>query len=506
MKKKNITVSVMLVFAILIMVNLVSYRVSFRQDLTEDGIYTLSEATRKILKELKQPVTVTAYFSEDLPPDVQRVRNDMVDILVEYNRLSDGKIVYRFVNPNESEELEQEAMQKGVEPLLINVREKDQMKQQKAYLGASLTLGESNESIPFIQPGGAMEYALTTAIKKLSVTDKPYVAMIVGHGEPTLDQLFQVSQSLNILYNFQAFKMDSTVTEIPEQFKTIAIVNPTDSIPDIHFAAFDQFMARGGKVYVGINRVHGDLQNGYGSALNTGLETWLRSKGVVVEEYFVVDANCGSVTVQQVQGMMRYNQQISFPYLPVALKFAEHPVTRGLESVYFPFVSPVLFAGDTTMFRSTPVVFTSDKAAMLRAPQFFDIRKQWGQQDFPQGNIALAAAIEKKEKGEWTPSLFVSGDGDFAINGPREQAQQLMPDNVNLMVNAIDWLSDETGLIDLRTRGIAVRPLDELDDSTKAGLKWLNFLLPILLIVLVGAYRFWRMKAIRIRRMEERYE
>lgn len=507
MKRKNTTVSVLLVLAIIFMINLVSQRISFRQDLTEDGIYTLSKPTKDILKNLQQTVTVTAYFSEDLPPDVQRVRQDMVDMLIEYNRLSGGKIVYRFVNPNESEEIEQEAMQKGIEPVLINVREKDQMKQQKAYLGASLIMGEGNESIPFLQPGGAMEYALTTAIKKLSVSDKPYVAMIVGHGEPTLDQLFQVMQSMSVLYNFQAFKMDSTITDIPDNYKTIAIVNPTDSIPPAHLAAFDRFLNRGGKVYVGINRVNGDLQNAYGSAVTTGLETWLRSKGIEVDEYFVADANCGSVTVQQVQGMMRYSSQVSFPYLPVSLKFADHPVTRGLESVYFPFVSPVLFRGDTSSYRFTPVVFSGEKAAMLRAPQFFDIRKQWTQQDFPQGNIVLAGAVEKKEGSKWEPMMFVAGDGDFAINGPREQAQQLMPDNVNLMVNAIDWLSDETGLIELRTRGIMTRPIDpDLSDSTKTLLKWMNFLLPILLIIVFGIYRFWRMKAIRKRRMEERYE
>ena len=506
MKKKNRYISILLVIAIIVMINLVSERLSFRQDLTEDGIYTLSDATHNILKELKQPVTVTAYFSEDLPPDVQRVRNEMVDILVEYNRLSGGKIVYRFINPNESEELEQEAMQKGIEPVLINVREKDQMKQQKAYLGASLSMGESNEAVPFLQPGGAMEYALTTAIKKLSVTDKPYVAMIVGHGEPTLDQLYQVMQSMTVLYNFQAFKMDSTITEIPEQYKTIAIVNPTDSFPPAHLAAFDNFIARGGKVYIGINRVNGDLQNASGYAVNTGLESWLRAKGIEVDEYFVADANCGSVTVQQVQGMMRYNSQISFPYLPVALKFADHSVSRGLESVYFPFVSPLRFFGDTSLFRYTPVVFSGEKSVLLRAPQYFDIRKQWTQNDFPQSNITLAAAIEKRDSAGWEPWMFVAGDGDFAINGPREQAQQLMPDNINLMVNAIDWLSDETGLIELRTRGIASRPIDAIEDSTKTLLKWFNFLLPILMIIVFGFYRFWRMKVKRVRRMEERYE
>ncbi|PKP18414.1 MAG: hypothetical protein CVU05_13565 [Bacteroidetes bacterium HGW-Bacteroidetes-21] len=144
---------------------------------------------------------------------------------------------------------------------------------------------------------------------------------------------------------------------------------------------------------------------------------------------------------------------------------------------------------------------------MFRAPQFFDIQKQWGKQDFNQKNLVLAASLERKtSKGIFEPYMFVVGDGDFAINGPRGEAQQLMPDNVNLMVNAIDWLTDETGLIDLRTREILSRPIDNLDDATKTILKWMNFMLPVLLIILMGIYRFYRMKHIRKKRMEDRYE
>jgi ABC-type uncharacterized transport system involved in gliding motility auxiliary subunit len=87
--------------------------------------------------------------------------------------------------------------------------------------------------------------------------------------------------------------------------------------------------------------------------------------------------------------------------------------------------------------------------------------------------------------------MVVFGDGDFAVNGEGQGAQQLQPDNVNLMVNAIDWLSDDTGLIELRTKGVTSRPLDaQLEDSTKTLVKYLNFLLPIILIIIYGVIRF----------------
>jgi len=86
--------------------------------------------------------------------------------------------------------------------------------------------------------------------------------------------------------------------------------------------------------------------------------------------------------------------------------------------------------------------------------------------------------------------LVIYSDGDFAINGSGRQAQQLQPDNVNLMVNAIDWLSDDTGLNELRTKTVTSRPINtDLEDDTKTFIKYLNFLLPIVLVILYGIAR-----------------
>ena len=101
--------------------------------------------------------------------------------------------------------------------------------------------------------------------------------------------------------------------------------------------------------------------------------------------------------------------------------------------------------------------------------------------------------------------MVVIANGDFAVNGEGQMAQQLPADNVNLMVNAIDFLSDDTGLIELRTKGISSRPLDATEDGTKTFYKYLNFLLPILLIVAYGFIRVQMKRSQRVRRMEESY-
>ena len=111
---------------------------------------------------------------------------------------------------------------------------------------------------------------------------------------------------------------------------------------------------------------------------------------------------------------------------------------------------------------------------------FSTVQKKWGNTDFTSPKQVVAASFEGMLSGNEEAKMIVIGDGDFAINGQGQQARQLTPDNVNLMVNSIDWLSDDTGLIELRTKGVTNRPLDQIEDGKKTFLKYFNFLLPIL--------------------------
>ena len=500
MKKKNLYITTLLIAAILLVVNLISVKMFYRLDLTEDHSYTLSKATKDILKNLKEPVTVKAYFSKDLPPAIAETRNEFRDMLIEYSNRSKGMLVYEFINPNEDQEKEQEALKDGVQPVMINVREKDQMKQQKAYLGAVITMGDRKEVIPFMQPGGPIEYALSSAIKKLSVTNKPKVGILEGYGCAGMNELGQVLQGLNVLYDVQPLHLSDS-TPVPQDIHTIAIVRPQDSLPQYVFTQLDAFLKRGGNIFVAINRVKGDLQRAYGSVLNTGLESWLLSKGISVAPDFVVDVKCGGVTVQQQQGYFRIATQVSFPYLPLISNFADHPAVKGLETVIMEFVSLLEYTGDSTK-TFTPLAFTSERSNTLPAPLFFDIQKQWTEADFPKKHIPVAGLLEGNFGGSKKGRILVVGDGDFPVN--RGQ-QQINADNANLMVNSIDFLSDDTGLIELRTRGITSRPIKELSDSTRTLLKIVNFVLPLLLVLLYGIYRIWRNRKIRMERMEADY-
>ncbi len=504
MKNRSTIRNFILLFAgVAISVNFLSNRFFLRLDLTEDQRYTLSKATKDILRNLDEPVTVTAYFSKDLPPDIAKIRKDFQELLVEYASRSRGQLVFEFKNPNADEEVEQQAIQNGIQPVVVNVREKDQIKQQKAYLGAVVRLREKQEVIPFMQPGAAMEYALSSAIKKMSVDNKPVIGFIQGHGEPSLAALQQANASLSVLYQTESVTLHDTLP-LSARYETLALINPTDSISPLHLRQLDEHLARGGQLFIAYQRVQGDLGQAMGQSRYTGLEDWLGQKGIQIEDRFLVDANCGAVNVRQQQAGFVFQTSVPFPYFPQISSFEDHPAVKGLEAVLLQFTSAIQYTGDTTV-QFIPLARTSDKTGSVAAPLYFDIQKQWNDADFTLGSQVIAAAFYGKLAGNANSRIILVSNGDFAINGEGQMAVQLPPDNVNLLVNSIDYLSDDTGLIDLRTKGVTNRPLKQVEDSTKALLKYLNFLLPLLLVVLYGVIRLQMNKHRRTKNMEEQY-
>ena len=501
-QKKSMLVYLALVSGIVILVNILASRYFFRIDFTSDKRYTLSTATKDILKELTDPVTITAYFSQGLPPNVEQVRVEFKKLLSEYGTRSRGKVNYEFINPNENQATEQEAMQKGISPVVINVREKDQSVQKKAYLGAVIKYGEKTNVIPLIQPGSAMEYALSSGIKKLVADNKNLVGFIQGHGEATTSMFSQAMPDLSVLNEVEAVNLTDS-TYLPK-YKTLVLIAPTDSIPPEHLKMLDDYLAGGGNMVIGINRVNGDMSQAMGVAVNTGLESWLDKKGIHVNSDFIIDANCGKVSVVQQQGVFSFTTQVVFPYLPIFTHFADHPVTSGLEAVIMQFASSIDYTGDSTL-HFTPLVLSSEKSGTQNTPVYFNVEKNWTNTDFPRKNIVAGALFDGKINSNNNAKMIVFGDGDFAVNGQGQQAKQLSPDNVNLLVNSIDWLSDDTGLISLRTRGVTARMLDQIDDGKKNFLKWLNMLLPVLLIVIYGLLRMQHNRIIRNKRRVEDY-
>ena len=174
-------------------------------------------------------------------------------------------------------------------------------------------------------------------------------------------------------------------------------------------------MAGGGNIFVALNRVSGDLQTGFGSGLSTGLESWLSSKGLHINENFLVDEHCVSATMQQQIGNTIQLSSVAIPYIPRVNRFSEHPITQGLEEVILQFVSTMDFMGDSTT-GFTPLLYSSDLSGTQGTPTYFNFQRRWTMGDFPLKGQVLGGVIEENGPGGMGGKLVVIGDGDFAVN------------------------------------------------------------------------------------------
>ncbi|MBN2522965.1 MAG: Gldg family protein [Bacteroidales bacterium] len=497
--KKNKSVAIALLIGIVILVNYLSNQFFVRLDLTEDNRYTLSSATKDILHNLEEPVTVTAYFSNNLPPQLEQVKRDFRDMLTEYSNRSKGMVEFEFVDPLKDDKLKAQAMQAGIAQTQVQVEEKDQVKAQIAFMGANIQLGEDNEPIPNIYTTAGLEYKLSSAIKKLSITGKPVVGFVQGHGEATLGQIWQAKQALDVLHRTELVNLGDSALDL-NRFNTLAIIGPKDSIPQDQLTKLDQFLDRGGRLFIAMDRSDADLTSEqFSRAVNTGLETWLTKRGIEVNSNVVIDMNCQQGWIQPQPG---YLMQITIPYFIIAQNFGNHPISSGLEQINMNFASSINHSGDSLM-QVTPLIMSSEHSGTKPAEGYINITQQWSEPDFPLSDLTLAAAFEGSIGGSTPTKMVLVGDSDFPIGD--NQQNQAPPDNINFMVNSIDWLSDDTGLVELRTRGATVRPIDDIEDSKRTFLKYLNFFLPVVLALLYGIFRFQRNHIIKLKRMEAGY-
>ncbi len=484
---------------IIIFINVLASRFFFRLDFTADQRYSLSPATENILDNLDEPVTITVYFTEDVEPDIALIREELKDLLVEYKNASGGKLHYEFLDPTEDTKLQRKAHQAGIRPMNTDASDKTQIKIQRIYAGMVVQKGNKMEVIPQIQPGAGLEYTISGSIKKIATVYKPAIGFISGHGEMSLGEIEPIRRNLSELYDLQTVDINDTATNLND-YKTIVILAPRDSLPPGHIQMIDQYMQDGGNMFYACSRVSQDPQTGQGVVFNTGLENWLAEKGVNINKEFLIDFNCGSVPGgEQQMGIVTVRKDVKFPYFPIVNNFSDHLITKGLSKMYLPFTSTIDFTGDSSDVNFLPLVKSSNNSGTQSPPVYFNLQRTWKKSDFPESKLTIAALI--------TGNLFGENQSRAAViaNGVFPMITQV-PSNLVFMINSIDWLSDDTGLIDLRNEAIVSRDLDDdLEEGKIAFLKWLNFLLPIIIIVAYGIIRQQYNRNIRIKRMEEGY-
>ncbi len=508
-KKIQILLQLLLVLAIIIVVNFISVRVFGRIDLTDQKVYTLADASKSLVRSLDDKVTIKAYFTEDLPAPYNNNRRATLDILNEYKAYAGGNLQFEFINPV-GEKAEQETREQGVPPVEVQVVEQYKFQVKRAFLGLVFFYEDKKEVMPVVQNLGALEFDISSTIKRLTTRMKKRIGFTSGHQEPALSSLNNANRV--VMQQFEPVTIDLSKNEpIPTDLAALLVIAPQTKFSESAKYQLDQYLMRGGKIGFLLNKVNANLQMRVGQNIDLGLEDMLEQYGVRLNPDLVRDAQCANIGVMQQIGPFPVQSQIPFPYIPHASNFdRDNPMVKDLRGVMFHFISSI----DTSMATSkgvrTDVLVRSSKQSG-RLTGFFTVDPfhRYSKQDLSESDIPLAAVVhgsfksffaDREPKSSITQSpetrIVVVGDGDFMKD---EILGNL--DNLTFFANIIDYLADDTGLISIRSKNIAIAPLDPVSDGTKQLLKWGNLLLPPFLIIGYGLIR-WRRRVTLKRALE----
>ena len=410
-------------------------------------------------------------------------------------------------------------MNKASSQRFIDVRERDQIQQKRVYFGAIFSYNDQREVIPNIAPGAALEYTIASTIKKLIISEKKILGLVQDHGEPKRNQMNQLMEQLENQYEVRNVRgLDST--QVPPDIDVLMIIAPKESYTENELFSIDQFIMKGGKLIALINRMSVDFQSQFATISNSGIERLMANYGININADLLRDLEGSIIQVQQQRGGFTQVNSVRYPFIPQITNYGNHPITQGLEVTVFPFVSSVNTNNIDTLLKATNLISTSNKAGRDVGYVNINPYRQWKESDFTMANINFGSAIEGKFTSAYLNNdslktaieqstdtkIVVIGDGDFIINSIEESKQQQpqLPDNINLFINSIDWLIDDTGLIGLRTKGITARPLANLGDEEKTTIKLTNLLLPLILVFSLGLFFFRRQQKKRKRWQEQR--
>jgi gliding-associated putative ABC transporter substrate-binding component GldG len=507
---------IIIVVAILIIINLISLNLFSRADWTDNDIYSLSESSKALVGGLNDRLTVKAYFSEDLPAPHNGDARYLKDLLDDYKAYSHGYLQYEFIDPVKSGK-EEEAMGYRIPPLQFNVFRNDKTEFIKGFKGIVLLYGDKQEVIPFVENTYNLEYDLSRAIARLSQTDVPLVAFTTGHGEPDMSTgLSWANQLMQKEFRVQFLDLKN-LKSIPEQVKALFIIAPKDTFSEWEVYLIDQFIMHGGRVAFLIDRFNVDIQSAMVTPVKTGLDSLMYFYGAGIKENLVIDLQCNMVPITRSMGQYRIQSIVNYPfYLAISNINKDNPIVKDLKSIDMLYVSPLDLPGELPAGRDREMLFaSSDQSGLRSLPVEISPEKKYTQDDFGLKDIPLAAVLTGRfesyfndkaipqyegtdtlskdsipEKRDYIEDsrMVVIGNGSFVKDDNRRNTTAFV-----LLLNIADWLTQEKGLISIRSKQVGERVLKVTSDSSRKLVKYINMFAMPFVVVLFGLIR-WRVK------------
>ena len=507
-----------------------------RWDLTDDRHYSLSEATKTLLKQTNAPIEVTLLLDGDLNAGFTRLKKATEELMDEMSVYADLSLT---LPPREGTELQDSL---GLRPIVIHEREQNGKTAQTTIYpyalisykgrGAVVTLlkntrglsGEENLNNSIEQ----LEYAFAEALHRLQQTELPRIAIIEGHGEPDERYVWDLEQTLS-----QYFYVDRGAIIIPEQgvdvhlldgYKAIIIANPQTAFSDIERFIIDQYIMRGGTVLWVVNgvRFSNDVLQSDGFTpiipLDLGITDMLFRYGIRINPALVQDLQCMTIPVNVSEDPQTPNlQPFPWTYAPLLLTSNSSPITRNTGQVMSTFVSPIDAVGGEDGIDKRVLLATSTATRVTATPGEVNLNDlQPDLEAFRYQYVPVAVSLEGTFNSAFAhrmmPDSIVSdepirkqsvatrqvvvGSGSIIMNEVErnqvlpmgyDRYNQIQFSNRDFIANVLLWLTDSEGLIQLREKTVALRLLnDKRAHDERARVQAISTISPIAILALLG--------------------
>lgn len=479
--KKSFILYIIIIIVSAFFLNNISREFPYRLDLTDTKMFTLSESTITVVEKVDDLLTMQVFFSEDLPNELGNNKRFLQDLLEEYRAAQKNhNIEFEFFNPSDQEIFESEAQKYGIQPVQVNVIENDKLEIKKVHIGMVILYNDDMQTIPVIQTTTGLEYTITSMIKKLVDTEKSTIGIFSLEAEKQQTQ--GISELLRQTYDVLPISLDN---EVANNIDVMMMTGIEDSLPEQQLNNLNNFLKRGGNLFIAQNRLKTDIQTQQADPIQSNIFSLLATYGINIKENLVLDRQCGQVTVSQNRGFFRMNSAVDYPFFPRIRTFSDsQPIVGGLEEVQVLFPSEV--EQDSLAINTfTPLFTTSESSTVME--QFYNLYPidNPAFNNLNEGPFAVAGLFGNNDDStNINPEIIVVGDTKFLS----DDGGGRIPENLTFVLNAIDYLTGDSDLIALRSREITTRPLNELaaDDSVKNSWKFINYFLPSLLVLIMG--------------------
>lgn len=520
----NTLIFIALIFGILVLFNYLSSRRFLRGDLTEDKRYTVSKATKNVIKNLDDIVTITVYFSKE-PAEVAQILRNVRDVLDEYTAFSQALSI-EYIDPAEFDEAQKQELRfKGIPEVQFTVYEDDKTAAAKVFMAMAVGYSGKEEVLPVVQSTANLEYDLTSAILKVTSKEIKTVGFLTGHDEydfyaetRTNQQLRQLlDQNLQGQYNLITVDLHAG-DPVDPSVTTLVVAGPKRPLSEREKYEIDQFIMRGGRTIFLVDAITMQPNTLQATPLATGLNDMLEHYGVKLGNNLVADLRYND-SVAYRQGPFTVSQNYPYFVKVIGENFSkENAITNQLEVLTLPWTSS-LEVLEKEGIKSTELAKTSEFARRFEG--YYNLNPATPIPQIDLQTYTVAAALEGKfksfyaekeiptveedthehedDESESTPeeeptertTITESAETQIIVVGTAAFLTQVSINSINFLLNSIDWLTLGETLIGIRSHTITDRPIKkDISSLEKNFIKYLCTIGIPLLVVIVGLIRY----------------